>query len=63
MECPCKYCEHRGCGSHHDQCDVYQQYRQEIENSADRKNKNKAYMEYRREGVTRMIKKVNLRQK
>ena len=28
MNCPCKDCDKKGCGSYHDQCEPYQQWMQ-----------------------------------
>lgn len=28
---PCAKCEHRGCGTYHDVCPEYKQYRKEVE--------------------------------
>ena len=27
MDCPCKGCEKAGCGSYHDQCEPYQEWK------------------------------------
>lgn len=29
MTSPCKTCENRGCGSYHDECEKYREYRAE----------------------------------
>lgn len=30
-QAPCKKCENRGCGLHHDECEKYSEYRKERE--------------------------------
>lgn len=30
MDAPCKGCENAGCGSYHDQCEKFQNYRAEV---------------------------------
>ena len=30
-QAPCKDCENRGCGLHHDECEKYSEYRKERE--------------------------------
>lgn len=38
---PCKRCEKRGCGAHHDSCEKYKEYRDDCEKV--RKGREKAY--------------------
>ena len=30
MKCPCANCEKKGCGSYHDNCKPYQEYKAEV---------------------------------
>lgn len=30
MKCPCINCENKGCGSYHDKCEPFQEYKKEI---------------------------------
>lgn len=36
MKMPCRYCENKGCGAYHDQCEKYQIYKKEL---SDKKEK------------------------
>ena len=31
MECPCRYCEKKGCGAYHSQCEKYKEFELERE--------------------------------
>lgn len=31
MECPCRYCEKKGCGAYHSQCEDYKLFQAERE--------------------------------
>lgn len=31
MICPCKHCEDAGCGSYHDKCQRYKEWREELD--------------------------------
>lgn len=35
--CPCKFCENKGCGVYHDECEKYQQFRAEKEKEYEEK--------------------------
>lgn len=34
---PCKDCENKGCGSYHDRCEKYQEYKQKIEKAREKR--------------------------
>ena len=58
MRAPCEECTRKGCGSFHDQCKEYLEYREWIEDKRKRKAKDTAYEGYRREGRNIAIRKA-----
>lgn len=47
MNAPCKGCERAGCGSYHDQCEAFQNYKQAVstyKKSLVRQAMNKSYV-------------------
>lgn len=41
MKCPCINCERKGCGTYHDICKPYQEYKQEIARTSQNRTKYK----------------------
>ena len=48
MECPCRYCEKKGCGAYHDICGKYKEYR-EFRESISRQKELKVKTYYKKE--------------
>jgi hypothetical protein len=48
MECPCRYCEKKGCGAYHDICEKYKEYR-EFRESISRQKELKVKTYYKKE--------------
>lgn len=43
MECPCRYCEKKGCGAYHSQCEKYKEFELEREGIRHRMRLEKEY--------------------
>ena len=41
-QCPCRTCEGSGCGAFHDQCELYQEFRQQVELERKREHEEKS---------------------
>ena len=46
MICPCKGCKNTGCGSYHDQCEQYQEYKKEMVKINTERKKARKYLRY-----------------
>lgn len=53
---PCRDCERKGCGTYHDECEQYQQYRVERELTLMKRNTENKYQDYKNETMNRMRK-------
>lgn len=54
MQGPCVDCEKRGCGSYHDQCEIYQEFKKKLAEIAEKKRQLAANEDSAIAGVHRM---------
>lgn len=47
MKCPCVECEKRGCGTFHDQCETYLEYKKYLDNIRETARRSKQKPELR----------------
>lgn len=56
MEAPCKFCNKRGCGSYHDKCEPYLEFRKERESISriheEKEKRSVPQRKYKRSGRT-----------
>ena len=57
MGAPCMECERKGCGSYHDKCERYREYKEGKYKVFEKKRKENAIREYKKDGELREYKK------
>lgn len=59
MQGPCKDCEHLGCGSYHDQCEKYQEFKTQLATISKEMRKDNENKVSKIKGIRRMKTKRN----
>lgn len=56
--CPCIKCENKGCGSYHDKCELYLEYKKDRERIYNERRVNRDFQDIVTEGIRRGIGKI-----